>query len=139
MCQKRGWITMGGIHAAARFLLIWLGLVVLEVANCTLRTLALNPWLGERAGHVVSTLLLCLLLMAAALLTMGSIGPRSRDDLLWIGGFWLAPNVAFAFLAGHYLFRNPWSKLLADCNLLRGRIWSLILITTFPAPGLAAW
>ncbi len=128
-----------GAFMLLRGLMIWLGLVVLAVANCTLRTLALNPWLGERAGHVVSTLLLCLLLMAAALLTMGWIGPRSRADVLWIGGFWLVPTVAFAFLAGHYLFRNPWSKLLAYCNLLRGGIWVLVLITTFLASGLAAW
>ena len=122
-----------------RGLMVWFGLVVLAVANGTLRTLELNPRLGERAGHVASTLLLCLLLLAAALLAIGWIGPRSRADVLLIGGFWLALTIAFEFLAGHFLFRNPWSKLLADYNLLHGRIWVLVLITTFLAPGLAAW
>lgn len=122
-----------------RGLAVWLGLVALAVGNGTLRTLWLNPRLGERVGHVVSTLMLCVLLLAAAALTIGWIGPRGRADALWIGGFWLALTVAFEFLAGHYVFRNPWSKLLADYNLLQGRIWVLVLITALLAPWLAAW
>lgn len=122
-----------------RSLAVWLGLVALAVANGSLRTLVLNPRLGERAGHIISTLLLCLLVLAAASLTIRWIGPSSRADLLGVGGFWLALTIAFEFLAGHYLFRNPWSKLLADYNLLQGRIWVLALITTFLAPWLAAW
>lgn len=122
-----------------RSLAVWLGLVALAVANGSLRTLVLNPRLGERAGHIISTLLLCLLVLAAASLTIRWIGPSSRADLLWVGGFWLALTIAFEFLAGHYLFRNFWIKLLAEYNVLQGRIWVLALTTTFLAPLLAAW
>jgi hypothetical protein len=45
--------------------------------------------------------------------------------------------LAFEFLAGHYLFGTPWSELLADYNVMRGRIWPLVLVTTFVAPYLA--
>jgi hypothetical protein len=45
-------------------------------------------------------------------------------------------TVAFELLAGHYLFGNTWERLLADYNVLRGRIWVLVLITTFLAPRL---
>jgi hypothetical protein len=48
-------------------------------------------------------------------------------------------TLAFEFLAGHYLFGNPWSKLLADYNLLRGHIWVLVLITTAFGPLLSAY
>ena len=46
--------------------------------------------------------------------------------------------LAFEFLAGHYVFGTPWSELLADYNVFRGRIWVLVLITTATAPWLAA-
>lgn len=54
----------------------------------------------------------------------------------WIGALWVAMTVAFELLAGHYLFGNTWERLLADYNVLRGRIWVLVLITTFLAPRL---
>ena len=44
---------------------------------------------------------------------------------------------AFELLAGHYLFGNSWGRLLEDYNLLRGRIWVLVLVTTAVAPVLA--
>jgi hypothetical protein len=39
-------------------------------------------------------------------------------------------------VAGHYAFGHAWETLLADYNLLRGRVWLLVLATTFVAP---AW
>jgi hypothetical protein len=47
-------------------------------------------------------------------------------------------TLAFEFLAGHYLFGAPWPQLLADYNVLRDRIWVLVLATTALAPWLTA-
>jgi hypothetical protein len=70
--------------------------------------------------------------------TIAWIRPRSLADAWRIGLLWLALTLAFELLAGHYVFDAPWSRLLADYNLLRGRIWILVLITTFAAPVIAA-
>ena len=43
-------------------------------------------------------------------------------------------TLTFEFVAGHYLFRTAWSTLLADHNLLAGRLWILVLIATTIAP-----
>jgi hypothetical protein len=51
---------------------------------------------------------------------------------------WVALTLAFEFLAGHYLFGTPWNQLLADYNVLGGRIWALALVTTAIAPWLTA-
>jgi hypothetical protein len=37
-------------------------------------------------------------------------------------------TVAFEFGFGHYVAGHSWSLLLADYNLLAGRVWSLFLI-----------
>jgi hypothetical protein len=51
---------------------------------------------------------------------------------------WLGLTLAFEFLAGHYLFRQSWDRLLADYNVARGRIWPLVLVVTAAAPFWAA-
>ena len=64
--------------------------------------------------------------------------PSGLDDAM-LGGsasMWLAMTLMFEFGAGHYLFRTPWSTLLADYNLLAGRLWILVLVATLTAPAL---
>ena len=50
---------------------------------------------------------------------------------------WLALTVSFEFLGGHFLFGQPWQRLLADYDLLDGRVWVLVLVVTALAPRLA--
>lgn len=54
-----------------------------------------------------------------------------------IGLFWLVLTVCFEFLFGHYVAGHPWERLLADYNLLAGRLWVLILATLLFTPALA--
>jgi len=119
-----------------RALLAWCGILVLAILNGALRQGALIPAIGERAGHVVSTLLLSGLVVAATWLLLPWIGPSAVAQAWRVGLFWVVLTIAFEFLAGHYLFHTPWPKLLADYNLAQGRIWILVLITTFVAPAL---
>lgn len=43
----------------------------------------------------------------------------------------------FEFLGGHFLFGRPWALLLADYNLLAGRIWVMVLIVSLITPVVA--
>jgi hypothetical protein len=106
--------------------------------NGGVRELWLVPMVGDTAGHVLSTVALCIAILVVSRLSIHWIGPVSRSDALRVGAVWLAVTLAFEFLAGHYLFGNPWEELLADYNLLAGRMWVLVLITTLLAPLLAA-
>ncbi len=51
-----------------------------------------------------------------------------------MGLIWLLLTIFFEFIAGHYIFGNPWDRIVGDYNILKGRIWSLVLLTTFLAP-----
>jgi hypothetical protein len=119
-----------------RIVVVWMLLLVVAVANGAAREFLLVPRLGAQTGHVVSTVILCAAILAVALLTIRWIAPRGRRGALWIGGIWLALTLGFEFLAGHYVFGNSWEKLFTDYNLLRGRVWILVLIATLFAP---AW
>jgi hypothetical protein len=71
-------------------------------------------------------------------ISIGWIAPRSAQQAWAVGLMWVVLTLAFEFLAGHYLFHNPWSRLLEDYNVIRGRIWILVLITTLVSPRVCA-
>ena len=115
---------------------VWVVVLALAIANGAAREYLLTPRLGAQTGHVVSTLILCAAIFLAAVLSIQWMGPRGRRGALLIGTTWLALTLAFEFLAGHYFFGNSWEKLLTDYNLLRGRVWILVLLANLFAP---AW
>ena len=120
-----------------RALLVWLALLVLAVLNGALRQALLIPRLGERAAHVVSTLLLSAIILGVARASLPWMRPTSARDAWLVGVLWLGLTVAFEFLGGHYLFGDPWERLLAAYNIAQGQVWVLVLVATLLAPALA--
>ena len=121
-------------------LLVWMALLTLAVLNGAFRETLLTPRFGAYTSHVVSTFMLCMLILLVTFVSLRWIGPPDLAAAWTIGLTWLALTLAFEFLAGHYLFGSPWSKLLADYDVLKGRVWALVLVTTAAAPALmAAW
>ena len=117
-----------------RALVAWCGLMAVAVANGTFRVAVLNPRLGERTGHVISTVMLCALVLILTGLLVPWIAPASPRDAVVVGAVWLGLTLAFEFGFGHYVAGKPWSVLLADYDVAAGRIWILVLITTLSAP-----
>ena len=121
-----------------RGIVIWCVLLVIASINGALRQAVLIPRLGETAGRAVSTLLLSAFIALLTWFSISWIAPRSAAQSWAVGAVWVALTLAFEFLAGHFLFHNPWNQLLEDYNVLRGRIWILVLIVTFIAPRICA-
>ncbi|UCF06554.1 MAG: hypothetical protein JSV33_05875 [bacterium] len=121
-----------------RAIIIWLILVVLAVINGITRNALISPRFGEHSGHIISTIILCVAIFVVSIISIRWIAPKAERDALLIGILWVLLTVAFEFIAGHYLFGNSWEKLFADYNILRGRIWVLVLIASLISPLLAA-
>ena len=117
---------------------IWLLLVILAILNGTVRNYLLAPLTGNGAAHIISSVTLSILIFATAWLFIGWIHPATAAQVLGVSIFWLLLTVLFEFGAGHYLFKNPWEKLLADYNIFKGRVWILVLFATLLAPYWAA-
>ena len=122
-----------------RALIVWLALLGLAILNGGAREAFIIPRTGDLRGHLLSTITLCLAILALSWFSINWIHPASVRDAWTIGAVWVALTLAFEFLAGHYLFGNPWSRLLADYDIFRGRIWVLVLATTALAPALSAY
>ncbi len=117
-----------------RLLVFWCLLLFLAIGNGAFREGVLISRLGSSLAHVVSTGLLCGLILLAVSLLFPWLGIRTWGEAITAGALWLALTLAFEFLAGHYLFKKTWQELLADYDLAAGRIWVFVLITTFAAP-----
>ena len=122
----------------ARALLVWFGLLLVAFANGAVREIALIPSVGEAPAHAISSITLAAAILVLSWFTITWIRPASISDAWTIGIVWLALTLAFEFLAGHYVFGNPWSQLWADYNVLRGRIWIAVLVATLVGPVIAA-
>lgn len=121
-----------------RALLVWVALCLVAIVNGTFRQFVLLPGVGAYAGHVLSSVTLSLLILLVARLSIRWIHPTTARAAWAIGVCWLTATVVFEFVAGHYLFHHPWSKLLADYDVRQGRVWVVVLVATLVAPRWAA-
>lgn len=119
-------------------IILWFVLMLLAIANGTVRVKFIIPYTGLTAGLGISTLMLCALILSTTWLSIRWLGPSRATQAWAIGVLWLAMTLAFEFGAGHYFFKKPWSELLVDYDLSQGRIWLLVPIVTVAAPWLMA-
>jgi len=116
---------------------IWLIFVVAGILNGVFRESFITPKAGEHIGHIISTIILICVILAVTYLFISNLKINyTKTDLLLIGAFWTILTILFEFGFGHYVIGHSWSKLFADYNILKGRVWSLVLLTTFTAPSL---
>jgi hypothetical protein len=117
-----------------RSILAWTGILGLAILNGGFRQAVLKPRVGEQIGQLISTAMLCSFISLVAWFTIGWVHPDTAGQAWQTGLLWLCLMLAFEFGAGHYLFGKSWKELLADYNLLKGRVWVLVLVTYLVAP-----
>ena len=117
---------------------VWLLLLVIAVAAGSARVGLLEPQVGERTAHQLGTLAVVVLFASAIWLTVPWIEPGlDRGRLIALGIGWAAATVLFEFGFGHWVAGHPWSRLLADYDLLAGQIWVPVLLTLLIGPAVA--
>jgi hypothetical protein len=125
------------MHFLVRSFFIWLLFIPLAVLNGALRDLLLTPALGDTLGRAISSLTLSLLIFGLTMLFVKKLGVDTPSGLFIVGGFWLVLTVMFEFTLFIAVMGHPMDVLFEDYNLFRGRLWLLVLTTTFLAPVLA--
>lgn len=118
----------------ARYLIVWFVMLVVSVANGTLRDFTYGRQLPELLAHQLSTLSGIVLLGGVIYLYMRHWPFASGRQALSAGLFWAALTVVFEFLFFHYIGGHSWPVLLANYDLSAGRLWPLILLWVAVAP-----
>jgi hypothetical protein len=117
-----------------RYIAAWLGMMALAVLNGIARDKLYGPRVGDLAAHQFSTAIL-LLLFGAYFHVLQHLWPITSSAEAWIIGVaWLVMTLLFETALGRLVAREPWSKLLADYNLLAGRVWILVPIWVLIGP-----
>lgn len=117
---------------------IWLGILVLAIANGALREAVLVPAMGRTPGLVFSGVLLSILILAVAYLALPWLGAMPAARTIAIGIGWVLLTLAFEFTFGRLVLGKPWSEILSAYTFKDGDIWSIVLLVTTAAPYVAA-
>jgi hypothetical protein len=119
----------------AKYLLYWLPMILLAVANGIFRQfILLNP-LGELRAHQVSTLFLIVLCSIYVWLIFSQLAIQNARQALIVGMVWVVLTILFEFGMGA-LARRSLENILYDYHLLSGRIWLLFLVWLLVLPGI---
>jgi hypothetical protein len=121
-----------------RSFFLWLLFIPLAILNGVVRDLLLTPALGDTAGRALSSVTLSALILGVTILFVRRLGINTPTWLLIVGSFWLVLTMMFEFSFFLLVMGHPMDELLREYDLFRGRLWLLVLATTFFAPLIAA-
>ncbi len=116
---------------------IWIGILLLAIANGALREAVLIPKLGAPAGLILSGVLLSALIVVVAYLSLPWLGVRHPLHLWGVGIGWLFLTLVFEFSFGLWQGKS-WPALLQAYTFRGGNLWPVVLLVTTLAPTLAA-
>ena len=109
-------------------------MVTLAILNGAIREKLYGPLMRELSAHQLSTFTAIVLFGFYIWILTGIWQIESPMQAILIGGLWVIMTISFEFIAGRYVFGHSWEKLFHDYNLLRGRVWVLVLIWVSIAP-----
>jgi len=116
------------------YTLAWVPMVFIAIANGILRDQGYKRYMTELRAHQLSTLIGAIV-FAIYTWILVRWGPLESDGQSFvIGSIWLLLTVVFELCFGLFVVKFMWRRLAADYNILKGRVWSLLLIWLFVLP-----
>ena len=109
-----------------KYLLYWLPMILLAVANGTFRQFILLDRFGELKAHQLSTLLLIVLCSVYVWAIFLRLSIQSTRQAFIVGIVWVALTMIFEFGMG-MLANRPMENLLRDYQILSGHVWLIFL------------
>ena len=117
-----------------RYILAWVPMLLIAVANGALRQLTFANALSETHAHQLSTLIGSVLIGAFIWLVIRRWPPTSARHAIWIGLVWTFLTVVFETFMSLVLQSHSLTQVLHEYNLLAGRVWVLFLAWLTLAP-----
>ena len=117
-----------------KYIIAWLVLPILGIINGSIREFGYKHLLGELTAHQISTLTGIVFFGLYIWFLTAVWRIESAGQAVAIGLIWLGLTILFEFVFGHYVMKHPWNRLFQDYNILKGRLWVLVLLWTTIAP-----
>jgi hypothetical protein len=116
------------------YLLAWFPMVLIAIANGVARDKGYHRYCGELRAHQISTLSAAILFTAYTWALSLRWPLASAGPALLVGIIWLLMTIAFEIGFGHFVAKFTWRRLAMDYNLLKGRVWVLLLAWVLALP-----
>jgi len=115
-------------------LAIWLLIMSVEVVHGILRTLFLEPLIGDFRARQIGVFGGSLIVLTIAYFSIQWIRAENTQSLLVIGFIWLILTLLFEVSLGRCVFGFSWEKILSDYDILRGGLlpFGIIILTLSP-------
>lgn len=117
-----------------KYLITWFVMLLVSIANGAVRDFTYGKHMNELKAHQLSTISSVLLLGVVIWGFVRLFPPASRQEAVSIGILWMALTVAFEFIFFHFVGGHSWTELLANYNVLQGRVWVVVLVWVAIAP-----
>lgn len=117
-----------------KYFLLWFPMVIIAIINGTIRQYFYTKYLNDLNAHQLSVFSGIILFAVYVWIITGIWKIESSSQSMIIGLMWLLMTIIFEFLFGHFVMGNSWEKLFADYNLLKGRLWVIVLVWTIISP-----
>lgn len=117
-----------------KIILMWFAFIPVPIINGILRESWYKAKIGELGTNIVGVSFLSLMwILYTFLFFKNQILEFTNSKLLIIGFMWLAMTLVFEFGIGLFAGRS-WSYMLADYNILKGRLWPVFLLFVLLSP-----
>ena len=113
--------------------------MIIGILNGILRVSTYGKLTSDLIAHQLSTLTGILLSGIAVWILWKYCRLESSRQAWIVGGIWFLLTILFEFGFGHFIVGHSWQHLLADYNILKGRIWSLFLVWILIMPRFFYW
>ena len=117
-----------------KYLIAWFVMLLVSIANGGVRDLTYRKQLDELTAHQLSTISSVILLGIVIWGFVRRYPPSSGQQAFAIGLSWMLLTMAFEFVFFHFVGGHSWSELLANYNILKGRVWVVVLTWLAVAP-----
>lgn len=109
-------------------------LTIIAVLNGLFRTFVLSRFLEEQHARQISSLMMLVLLFWYTEFIYDKLAIRKASDAWATGIIWFLLTVVLEFCLGFFVSKLSLQEMLADYNILTGRLWPLVLLGTLLAP-----
>lgn len=111
--------------------------VALALAVGIFRDAVLRPRLDELRAHQIAFVLVALVVLGLSILFIRA-HRLTPGRAIAVGSLWLVLGLSFQVAVFHVALGRSWRELLADYDLMRGRLWALVPLTQLLAPWITA-
>jgi hypothetical protein len=111
-------------------------MVLIAITNGFIRQKYFTKKMNELRAHQLSALSWMILFSIYMWVITSIWDIYSFSQSIQIGLTWLGMTIIFEFLFGHFVMKHSWNKLLHDYNILKGRLWIIVLFWLTIAPAI---